>query len=159
MYFLVDDNPDMRFDDAESVAEYCYDEDNVSSDDFDEYLDDCFESIDICGETYSPSTCLYGVDEDRYNSLYEDWVEGKVSSEREDITYELNRLSDGDTYDIANYTIYVYEEDGEEESVVPSANVTASVEDYVKRQEILEQTKKEQQIAEIADFASLFTCI
>lgn len=68
---------------------------------YDNMLDECYEDIDICGGDYAPSIALHRVDECAYNCGRNDYMSGVLS----DMRYDIERLSDGETYD--NYDIEV----------------------------------------------------
>ena len=78
---------------------------------YDEMLDECYEEIEICGYSYSPSLVLYRVDEVAYRCGMNDYYDGLAS----DIEYELERMCDGEEQEFYGYTVEYVEEDEEEE--------------------------------------------
>ncbi len=68
---------------------------------YDDVLDETYGEIDICGCEYAASVALPRVDECAYNCGRNDYMSGVL----EDMKYEIERLSDSETY--SNYDIEV----------------------------------------------------
>lgn len=85
-------------------------------DDFEEYLNEEYEDVEICGETYTAANALYRVDEDRYNDIMNEWAEGEAEYHRDEDADTLNEMSDGDEEWIQGYKIEcVYEDEDDED--------------------------------------------
>jgi len=67
----------------------------VSESEYDDFLNDCYEEVEICGNTYSPAYALKMVDETAYNvgkSDYEDSLEKEENEEYKELAEELETL-------------------------------------------------------------------
>lgn len=95
--YIIDDSHE--FETAEEAADYIIE--NMDDDVYDEMLDDCYEDIDICGYSYSPSVALSRVDEVAYNCGRNDYYD----SLRPDIVDELEGMDFGDTTTIYDFEI------------------------------------------------------
>lgn len=74
---------------------------NMSEEDYDNMLDDCYPEVEIMGMSYSPSVALYRLDEIAYNCGFNDYKDSQIS----DIRYELERLDNGETYENYGYEV------------------------------------------------------
>ena len=85
---------------------------NVSDDCWDDYLDDVYGEVEICGQEYCASCALSLVDEVGYKCGKNDWLD----VECQNIVYNLERMMDGDEEEYFGVTVR-YEEvsDDEEE--------------------------------------------
>jgi hypothetical protein len=98
-----------EFDTASEVAQYIID--NLGEDIYDEMLDECYEEIEICGYSYTPSIALYRVDKIAYQCSMNDYYDSLSS----DIEYELERMNDSDTEEFYGYTVEYFDEDEDED--------------------------------------------
>lgn len=88
MKWIVDDK---EYEDSRLVAQFIVD--NVDDSVYDDMLDECYEPINICGLSYSPSLALYKVDIVAYSCGKNDYYDSLFG----DIVYELERMDDGET--------------------------------------------------------------
>lgn len=97
-------------DSAESAAQEVIE--NIDDYYWDDYLDEVWGEVKICGYEYCASRALKRLDEVAYNCGKNDWLDGKYS----DIIYSIERMIDGDEEDYFGITVR-YEEvsDDEEE--------------------------------------------
>ena len=97
-------------DSAESAAQEVIE--NVEDCYWDDYLDEIYGEVEICGHEYYASRALYLVDEVGYRCGKNDWLDG----EYQDIVYSLERMMDGGEEEYYGVTVR-YEEvcDDEEE--------------------------------------------
>lgn len=112
MYYLIDNDPERRFDDEDELMEYCIPDDYYDDceDEFCDYLDGEYGSINIAGNTYYANDILRDNDEGDYDDLYEEWRRDRVNSDREDALYHLRRAEHGDHIYVGNETVYVYDD-------------------------------------------------
>lgn len=107
------------YEDVDEVCDRVFDPDNYEdSDSFDEWLDECYSSVTIEGNTYYASKILYQVNEDNYHDALRDYAQRCADDDREDRYNEIEDMDDGDSICINGYDItceYVYEEDDEED--------------------------------------------
>lgn len=97
-----------EFEDVSSVAQHIIE--NLDKSYYDEMLDDCYDEVEICGYSYSPSLALYKVDKVAYRCGMNDYYDSLAS----DIEYELKRMCDGEEQEIYGCTVEYFEEDEEE---------------------------------------------
>lgn len=97
-------------DSAESAAQEVIK--NVDDYYWDDYLDEIYGEVEICGLEYCSSRALKMLDEVAYRCGKNDWLDG----EYQDIVYSLERMMDGDEEEYFGVTVR-YEEvsDDEEE--------------------------------------------
>ena len=97
-------------DSAESAAKEVIE--NVEDCYWDDYLDEIYGEVEICGCEYYASRALSLVDEVAYRCEKNEWLDG----EYQDIVYSLERMMDGDKEEYFGVTVR-YEEvsDDEEE--------------------------------------------
>lgn len=97
---------DKIFDCVEDVCEYVT---NLGFyDQYDDALDEIYEEVKICGYEYSPAQALKAVDPIAYQCGHDDWLNGMVY---DDLSYQLNRMSDGDSIDFYDLEISCEEEE------------------------------------------------
>lgn len=90
-------------DSAESAAQEIIE--NVEDYYWDDYLDDVYGEVEICGYKYCASRVLSLIDEVVYRCGKIDWLDG----EYQDIVYSLERMVDGEEWDYFGITVR-YEE-------------------------------------------------
>lgn len=138
---------DRTFNSAEAVVEQLIDCDGYDEDDFDEYLDECYEKVDVAGNDYPLSSVLKNVDEYRYNEWFSEWCSDEVSSRREDEQSELERLDPGESYDINGCTVYAVDdgrfEDEEDEDVMKVDDVMSILHGIFKQEDDSERPARE----------------
>lgn len=111
MKWIIDNE---TFEDADDAARYITD--NMSDDAYDEMLDECYEEIEICGCSYSPSLALYKVDPIAYNCGKSDYYDSLTS----DISYEIDRMDDEEEMDFYGFTVSaIWEDEDEDEDEEP----------------------------------------
>lgn len=67
----------------------------VSEREYDDFLNDCYEEVEICGQTYAAAYALKMVDEVSYNtgkSDYEDSLEKEENDDYKELAEELEEL-------------------------------------------------------------------
>jgi hypothetical protein len=85
---------DHDFDDADECAEWIVDH-CTDDDDVENYLNDCYDTVDICGLEYDAGTALRQIDEYAFGEAAGEWR----GNEQNDIRYELERLDYGEEYE------------------------------------------------------------
>ena len=95
-------------DSAESAAQEVIE--NVDDCYWDDYLDDVYGEVEICGHEYCASRVLSLVDEVACRCGKNDWLDG----EYQDIVYSLERMMDGDEDEYFGVTVR-YEEECDDE--------------------------------------------
>ena len=76
-----------------------------------DYLDEIYGEVEICGHEYYVSRALYLVDEVGYRCGKNDWLDG----EYQDIVYSLERMMDGDEEEYFGVTVRCEEVSDDEE--------------------------------------------
>lgn len=116
MYYLINDDPDRRYDDIDAVLEECVTTEYFENDtdDFDNYLDED-QNIEICGYDFSPSEVLRGMNYDAYQRELTYWAEDRAQNAKDDYAYELNRAEDGEDVWVCEYRVYCYDDDEEDD--------------------------------------------
>lgn len=61
-------------------------------DDYNEFIDSCYNEVDVIGMTYPMSSVLKGVDEVRYNMGKSEWEEEERERKRDEIESEISDL-------------------------------------------------------------------
>ena len=142
MYYLIENNPNRRYDDVSGVLDECVTQEYYMDDsgDFDEYLDEG-QSVNVCGYTFSPSEVLRELNYDGYNSEFQYWAESRAENDRDDFRYELERADNGDIVWVCGCQVYCYDECEEEEE----SYTTADEDDLIKKLEkkLLDQKEAE----------------
>ena len=103
--YYVDDEEVEEEEFWETLERDVYDE---CEDNFDEYLDECEEEVEIFGSRFSPSRILQELDYTMYNCMLGDYQ----SSQLEEAKYDLERYG---YIDINHSTFEIKEEEEEEE--------------------------------------------
>ncbi len=116
MYYLINNDPDQRYDDVDDVLETCISTDYWTDDTegFDEYLDDS-DRVEVCGYEFNPSDVLKELNYDGYMNELRYWAENRAESEKEDCGYSLEHARNGESVFICGYDVYCYEEDDEDD--------------------------------------------
>ena len=100
-------------DSAESAAQEVIK--NVEDCYWDDYLDEVYGEVEICGCEYCASRALSLVDEVGYRCGKNDWLDG----EYQDIVYSIERMMDGDEDEYFGVTVRyekVFDDEEEEDS-------------------------------------------
>ncbi len=103
MTYKIDDY--WTYETAEEAAEHI--SHNIETDSYDEMLDDCYEEIKIGNLSYFVSQVLRSVDPIAYKCGFNDYVD----SIYQDILYDLERMSDGETQDFYGSSVECIEEE------------------------------------------------
>ena len=103
--FNSDYDYDYDCDDLDEVIERL--RDNTSPDEFDDYLNDCYGTVNICGHEYNAAEALRNTDGRAYDEDFDDWL----YTCEEDWRCDLERLDDGDDTCISGYTITCLDDD------------------------------------------------
>lgn len=140
MYYLIDGNPDQRYDDIEDVLDYCvnseYYEDDTDS--FEEYLN-CDGSIEVCGYSFLPSEILYECNHDAYQRELTTWAEEQVEYGRENERYELEHADSGDRVWVCNYEVYVMDDGGDTDGDESLEDIVAALEEKLSQKKLDEE--------------------
>lgn len=151
MYFLVDNDPNLRFECAEDLVEEYVTADNIAEDEeqFDEMLSECYSDYEVYGNSFSARDTLinFGV----YEETLQSWAEDKEEELRADAIYDLEHLSNGETTYVLGHRVYAYEEDEEEEVVVFSASQLVDALRSKINSQNEEETKEQQEICSMKD--------
>ncbi len=119
LYYLIDDDPDLRYDEdsLDALLDYCIDYEYWldDTDNFDESLDYDYGSIQICGYNYSASSVLKAVDESSYYDELNNWAHSMADNEYDNAKYELRHTNPGDYCYVCNYRVCAYEEIDDED--------------------------------------------
>lgn len=94
---------------AEECAQRVIDE--MSSDYYDEMLDEVYGTIDICGYEYSASYALEQIDPIAYRCGMSDYADSCY----DDVLYWIQNMADGDEQDLYGSLVEYIEEEEEEE--------------------------------------------
>ncbi len=79
---------------------------------YDNVLDEVWETSQICGYEYSPAEALKAVDPIAYQCGYNDWINSEIYN---DLSHQLDCMSDDDSIDFYDLEISFEEEEEEEE--------------------------------------------
>ena len=143
MYYLVDNDEDIRFDDVSDVLDYCvnseYYEDDADS--FNDWLDQ-EGTIEVSGYEFNPSEVLHDMNYDGYRRELRCWAEDRAESEREDAVYDLEHTAPGGECWICGYRVYVYDDNEEEDEEDNSEH--EHIFDFARLEEKLQQQKQEE---------------
>lgn len=156
MYYLVDNDPNIRFDNIDDVLNYCvtsdYYEDDTDS--FNEYLDE-EGNVDIAGYEFAPSDILYSMDREAYHRELSYWAENQVDYGRESCEYDLEHCSPGERVWVCNYQVYVYDDEEEEEEDEEAEDLAFDVlEERLIKQKQDEANKLKEEEKTSGDFLS-----
>lgn len=124
MYFLIENDPNMRYDNIQDVIDNCVSDEYFENDSesFDEYLDQD-GSIDVIGYDLYPSNILREMNYDAYMRELRSWAEDRAENEREEAEYRLERARNGDSVWICSYEVYCYEDEEKEEEEEEKPNL------------------------------------
>ena len=87
------------------------DTEQMDEDVFDDMLDECYEEVQICGLSYSPSYALYSIDKVAYKEAMYDYYDSLAS----DMEYTIERMDSGEEEDFYGCTVQCVDDDAEEE--------------------------------------------
>lgn len=100
------------FYDIEDVLNYCIEDDYHEDDDeFEDWVNDEYGSITICGDEYYAYDILEKADDHNWSYAKSRYCEEKNDNDREDAIYELTHCKANDYVYIQSYTVYVYDND------------------------------------------------
>lgn len=161
MYYIINQDPETRYEDFDTILEYCIPDESFSDDyeAFDEYLDQDGE-IEVCGRYYYPSYILREID----NSAYEDemcsWAENAVENAREEGMYDLRNLAVGAYTYINGERVDCFEDEPEEnEEENTSEELLEELEIKINLQLTEERKESKEQEDRLDEFKNLFMTI
>ena len=148
MYYLIDNDPDRRYDNIDDVLDELVTVEYFESDTdcFDEYLDED-QSIEICGYDFNPSEVLREMNYDAYQRELTYWAENRVDGAKEDYEYELEHARHGEDVWVCDCRVYCYEDEEDEEEYDDTDDDDDLLFERLEKK-ILEQKAAEDQIAE-----------
>ena len=116
MYYLLDNDPDSRYDNIDDVLDICVTSDYYEGDTeaFNEYLNE-EGNIDVAGYDFAPSDILYTMDYNAYQQELSHWAENQVDYGKENYEYDLEHCLPGEWVYVCNYKVYVYDDEDEED--------------------------------------------
>lgn len=113
-YKIVDTNE--VFDDIDDVIEACIEDDYHEDDDyFEEWLDEIYDGVTICGTHYSPYEILSNAGDGNLYDAQRDFCESQNESDRENADWELRHAHVGDTVYVQRYEVEVIDKETEED--------------------------------------------
>lgn len=139
MYYLIDNDEDLKYYDISDVLDYCVTQEyfEEDTDSFCDYLNQD-GNIDVSGYEFEPSDILYTMNSDAYYQELRYWAENQVESSKGDYEYELERALPGSSVYVCGYQVYVYEDENE------SDEEELSSEDYSKLEEKIARQKQDE---------------
>ena len=99
----------MEFESAEDAANYIFDG-SVEEDDFDKYLDEEYDYIEICGHRYYASELFRCVDRYEYRSEFDEWAKAIEEDEKAEAIDEMELMEAGEETVIGGYRVKRLEE-------------------------------------------------
>lgn len=112
VYFI----DDIQFDSAESAAEYIVTEDDITEEEYDEYIDSD-GPVYLLGHNYDISYILQRIDPTAYRCGYLDYVDVRLLELRAEVAWEIESIFEGEEEDIRGYTVYRVDPDAEDEDI------------------------------------------
>ena len=107
------------FQDIDSVLNYCIEDDYHEDDmDFEEWVNDMYGSIDICGDTYYAYDILDHASDGNITYAKERFCEERNGNDREEAEYELRHAVPGDDIEVQRYVVHVWEDQEEDDDEV-----------------------------------------
>lgn len=151
-----DNDESFTTDELDDLIDAVYDIDYYYEDDegFEEYLNDQYSSVHICGNVYSAYDILSSCNKDDYCTAMHDWAECEADNRKEELWNELRDMEPGDCIDAFYHTIYCLEQD-EDEDMDPAEAESAMVAWAVTFRKAVEDQKR-RSIQETEDWKSMF---
>ena len=111
-YFIVDDEE--LLDTVDEVLDYCIDEDYYrDDDDFDEWVNDQYDGVEINGYEYSAYDIISSLDDNNWSELKDRFCEERNENDRCNARYDLSEGEMGDEIEIQSYTVRLVDDDYE----------------------------------------------
>ena len=158
-YYLVDDDPDQRYEDLDELLDACVTPEYFDDDDdnFREWLDENNRTVEICGYEWEPSEALLALDEDRYCRERWSWAQDMAQDERDNAVYEANHTAPGWSFWICGCDVYVHETDDEEpeEDEDTADNIMETIKKAVEETSSVEEEDSQKEMT----FESMFQCL
>jgi hypothetical protein len=102
------------YDDIDEAIEACIDEDYHWDDSyFEDWINDKYDYVDICGTTYYPYDILVAFDDDTMSDAKREYCESRNDDDFENAKYELRNADIGDRVDVQDCQIEVFDDDDE----------------------------------------------
>ncbi len=152
----TDSSDSFTTDELDDLIDAVYDIDYYFEDDegFEEYLNDQYSSVHICGHVYSAYDILSCCNEDDYNEVKHDWAEGEADNRKEELWDELNNMEPGDCLDAFYHTVYCLEQD-EDDGLDPAEAESAMLSWASSMRKAMEDQKL-RSVQETEDWKSMF---
>lgn len=118
MYYIVDNDEDLKFTDVDSLCEYIFDPDNYDDDDaLDEWIDEMYydQKVEIGGETFYPSAIVRELSWSTYHDLKIDWAQQRSEDDTEYYYDEIENMDPDEEGWFGNYKVKCYNDDEEDE--------------------------------------------
>ena len=84
------------FDDPEAIVEYCFSEDDIDESEYDDFLNECYGEVNICGYEYQAAYALKEVDPTAYRCGCADWYSDRYEEMKDDLIEEVNGIEPGE---------------------------------------------------------------
>ena len=142
MYYLIDNDENLRYDDIEDVLDYCVTSEYYENDTegFEEYLNE-EGTVEVAGYEFEPSEILRELNYDGYQRELQYWAENQIEFGKENFEYDLRHTDPGEFAYIANYKVYVYaDSEDEEEDEEDNPDMTAL------KEKLLQNKQEEEEI-------------
>ena len=106
MYYIIDNDPDERYDDADDVCEYLFDTDNYEDyDAADEWINEAYSGADVAGSYFEPADIVRELDNYLYSDLISEWARMQSENDWEYYHDDIEEMEIGDSMEINGYTV------------------------------------------------------
>ena len=171
-YKVLED--DIIFDTYEEAIEHCIDEEWHRDDDyFEEWVNDRYDTVNICGTTYYPYDILDHFDDGNMDDALQEFMEYENEGDAENARYELRNADVGDHVEVQAYTVEVIEDndveepennyefniDGDTYSATDHEDILEMTRIYIEEQNLLAEMKKEKEKKDEDDLMKMFQVI
>lgn len=99
-------------DDSDAIADFIRNEELYSTEDFDNSLDEEYDSFEVCGHTYDASEVFQNLDAYAYEEEYDN----KVKELAEEVYDQISDAELGQVVDFRGYSLVACDEDGNTDS-------------------------------------------
>lgn len=118
MYYIVDDDGDLKFTDVDDLCEYLFDPENYNDDDsLDEWIDEMYydQRCEIGGETFYPAAIVRELSWSTYTDLKAEWAQQRSESDTEYYRDDIENMDPGEENWFGDYKVKCYEDEDDKD--------------------------------------------
>lgn len=115
MYYIVDSDEDLKFNDVDTLCDYLFDQDTYDDDDdLDQWINDCYRGCEIAGVDFDAAEIVRELSYDTYCDLRNEWKDSQSENDRDYYYSELENMDPGSETWVRNWKVECFSDNEKE---------------------------------------------